>query len=46
MSRPLFLLDTNTCIYIINRRPLKVFDHFVGLTPGETLRSPASPEPS
>jgi tRNA(fMet)-specific endonuclease VapC len=35
MTRPLFLLDTNTCIYIINRRPPKVFDHFAGLKHGE-----------
>lgn len=30
-----FLLDTNTCIYIINRRPAKVFERFVGLHIGE-----------
>lgn len=35
MSRTRFLLDTNTCIYIINRRPAKVFDHFAGLKHGE-----------
>lgn len=35
MSRPTHLLDTNTCIYIINRRPPGVFDHFAGRRPGE-----------
>lgn len=24
MSRPVYLLDTNICIYIINSRPLEV----------------------
>ena len=30
-----YLLDTNTCIYIINRRPPQVFAHFEGLRYGE-----------
>jgi tRNA(fMet)-specific endonuclease VapC len=30
-----YLLDTNTCIYIINRRPLQVFERFAGLRFGE-----------
>lgn len=30
-----YLLDTNTCIYIINRRPAKVFQRFAGLHIGE-----------
>ena len=30
-----YLLDTNICIYIINKKPLKVFDHFSGLVTGE-----------
>jgi len=30
-----YLLDTNTCIYIINRRPPAVFDRFVGHRFGE-----------
>jgi tRNA(fMet)-specific endonuclease VapC len=30
-----YLLDTNTCIYIINRRPAKVFERFTGLHIGE-----------
>ena len=35
MSAPRFLLDTNICIYIINRRPPAVFEHFAGLRIGE-----------
>jgi tRNA(fMet)-specific endonuclease VapC len=30
-----YLLDTNICVYIINRRPPHVFDHFVCLQIGE-----------
>jgi tRNA(fMet)-specific endonuclease VapC len=30
-----FLLDTDTCIYIINRRPPKVFEHFAGRQIGD-----------
>jgi len=30
-----YLLDTNTCIYIINRRPAQVFDRFAGRRIGE-----------
>lgn len=30
-----YMLDTNICIYIINRRPVKVFEHFAGLRTGE-----------
>jgi tRNA(fMet)-specific endonuclease VapC len=29
-----YLLDTNTCIYIIKRKPQKVFDKFKQLAPG------------
>ena len=32
---PRYLLDTNTCIYIINRRPPGVFARFEALTVGE-----------
>ena len=34
-----FLLDTNICIYIINRRPAKVFQHFSGRQIGEVAIS-------
>ena len=30
-----FLLDTNTCIYIINRRPPAVFERFASLSFGD-----------
>jgi len=30
-----YLLDTNTCIYIANERPLQVKERFLGLHPGE-----------
>lgn len=30
-----YLLDTNTCIYIINKKPMQVFEHFAGLSTGE-----------
>jgi tRNA(fMet)-specific endonuclease VapC len=36
---PLYLLDTNTCIYIINRRPLAVFDRLAGLRAGQVAIS-------
>lgn len=32
---PRYLLDTNICIYIINRKPAGVFAHFEGLSVGE-----------
>lgn len=35
VSSPRFMLDTNTCIYIINKRPLRVFEHFVGMRVGD-----------
>lgn len=35
MTNTRYLLDTNTCIYIINRRPARVFDHFSGLHAGQ-----------
>lgn len=35
MSRLRYLLDTNICIYIINRRPVEVFMHFEHLHAGE-----------
>ena len=34
MSELRFLLDTNICIYIINRQPQTVFKHFAGLQAG------------
>lgn len=34
-AAPVFLLDTNICIYIINRRPARVFEHFAGLVYGQ-----------
>ena len=39
MTGPRFLLDTNICIYIINRRPAGVFRHFAGLHAGEVAIS-------
>jgi tRNA(fMet)-specific endonuclease VapC len=39
MSRQLYLLDTNICIYIINRRPPGVFDRFAGLQIGQVAIS-------
>ena len=30
-----YLLDTNICIYIINRKPTEVFQRFEGLTVGD-----------
>nr|WP_017717701.1 PIN domain-containing protein [Oscillatoria sp. PCC 10802] len=30
-----FLLDMNTCIYIIKRRPAQVFDKFQALLPSD-----------
>lgn len=39
MSRSISLLDTNTCIYIINRRPPEVFEHFAGREVGEVAIS-------
>ena len=36
---PLYLLDTNICIYIINRRPPHVFEHFAGKTYGQVAIS-------
>lgn len=35
MSVPRFLLDTDTCIYIINQRPQRVFEHFMGMRVGD-----------
>ncbi len=35
MTAARYLLDTNTCIYIINRRPAKVFEHFAGRHVGD-----------
>lgn len=35
MNPPRYLLDTNTCIYIINRQPDAVFARFSGLRAGE-----------
>lgn len=39
MSEPRFLLDTDTCIYIINRQPEAVFKHLAGLQAGEVAIS-------
>lgn len=39
MSHSVSLLDTNTCIYIINRRPPEVFEHFAGREVGEVAIS-------
>lgn len=39
MSQPLYLLDTNICIYIINRRPPAVLDHFAALRIGQVAIS-------
>lgn len=36
---PRYLLDTNICIYIINRRPPGVFAHFEALRAGEVAIS-------
>jgi tRNA(fMet)-specific endonuclease VapC len=38
-SRPHFLLDTNTCIYIAKRRPLSVLIRFESLQVGEVAMS-------
>jgi tRNA(fMet)-specific endonuclease VapC len=35
MTAARHLLDTNTCIYIINRRPAKVFEHLAGRHVGD-----------
>lgn len=34
-STPRYLLDTNICIHIINRKPPEVFRHFEGLSVGD-----------
>ena len=39
MTDPLYLLDTNICIYIINRKPERVFQHLRGLRAGQWRRS-------
>jgi tRNA(fMet)-specific endonuclease VapC len=39
VSSPRFLLDTDTCIYIINRRPQQVFAHFAGMRVGDVAIS-------
>ncbi len=39
MRHSVSLLDTNTCIYIINRRPPEVFEHFAGREVGEVAIS-------
>jgi tRNA(fMet)-specific endonuclease VapC len=39
MSQARYLLDTNICIYIINRRPMEVFDRFEGLKVGQVAIS-------
>jgi len=39
MSQARYLLDTNICIYIINRRPMEVFDRFKGLMVGQVASS-------
>lgn len=42
MRRSVSLLDTNTCIYIINLRPPEVFEHFAGREVGEVAISSIS----
>lgn len=42
MKAPLYLLDTNICIYIINRRPPQVFEHFAGKAFGQVAISSIS----
>ena len=39
MRHSVSLLDTNTCSYIINRRPPEVFEHFAGREVGEVAIS-------
>jgi tRNA(fMet)-specific endonuclease VapC len=39
VTGPRYLLDTNTCIYIINRRPPQVFERFEGLKLGDVAIS-------
>ena len=39
VSAPRVLLDTDTCIYIINKRPQRVFEHFAGMRVGEVAIS-------
>ena len=39
MSQARYLLDTNICIYIINRRSMEVFDRFEGLKVGQVAVS-------
>jgi len=39
MSQPLYLLDTNICIYIINHRPPGVLDRFAALRIGQVAIS-------
>lgn len=39
MSAPRFLLDTNICIYVINRRPAAVFERFAALRLGDVAIS-------
>jgi tRNA(fMet)-specific endonuclease VapC len=39
MTAALYLLDTNICVYIINRRPPQVFEHFAGLHAGQVALS-------
>jgi tRNA(fMet)-specific endonuclease VapC len=39
VTGPRYLLDTNTCVYIINRRPPQVFERFEGLRLGEVAIS-------
>ncbi|WP_322995808.1 type II toxin-antitoxin system tRNA(fMet)-specific endonuclease VapC [Castellaniella sp.] len=38
-SVPRYLLDTNICIYIINRKPPAIFQHFQGLQIGDVAIS-------
>ncbi len=39
MSQPLCMLDTETCIYVINKRPQQVFERFAGMTVGDVVIS-------
>lgn len=39
MSHPIYLLDTNICIYIIKKKPLEVLHRFSGLSFGDVAVS-------
>lgn len=39
MSHPIYLLDTNICIYIIKKKPIEVLHRFSGLSFGDVAVS-------